>query len=58
MSDFHSRRNIAPFDESCDSRAPADRASREGSIAPERPLQRVLIQEYLEALRKGVTLSS
>ena len=58
MPDFHSRRNMVPFDESSDSRAPADRASRTDSIPPERPLQRVLIQQYLEALRKGVTLSS
>jgi hypothetical protein len=58
MPDIHSHQNIAPFDESHDSRAPANRAMREGSVAPERPSQRVLIQQYLEALRQGVTLSS
>ena len=58
MSDFHSRQDRELFSETSDSRVPAGQASHEASVAPEPPLQRVGAEQYLEALRQGIMLSS
>jgi hypothetical protein len=58
MSDFHSPRDSVLVSDANGSRMPADRASHEAAAAPEPTLQRVGAEQYLEALRQGIMLSS
>jgi len=58
MSESQSHQDKALFSEANDSCVPADRARHELSATPEQPTQRVGAEQYLEALRQGIMLSS